>query len=307
MNLIAGDIGWDGIKSLSFKMTVRDKDFNILSDEVTVDASFPDGLEMGPIVIPYLGAKAERQILYEDERAKITVLSLGNNTPGEDFLMTCELLLLAENKSSEPLTVAFPRQIVNGIAMGYGCDSQEIGPGGSAFFKCSSSSGRFEKLGIPSIGSYAVQISFGEEDAISSIVKGGTVYPITLSESGDETHRELTDNVILEDDGLKIAELVPNEEETEKGYCPIAIINKENVAKWVAVREIDANGNLLVDSEYGLMGDDQPPPDSVLLSSIGTYVEPDGKEHTFRLQVITHDGTHDTDTFKVICKKGETK
>ena len=195
-------VGYENIREIS--AVIRFEDYAPCPDPVVSTVSFPEGIRLCFAYETYMDMRADRQMLWQDEKVSIALLGCGY------FLGYWERnalkgVLWIENRGDEEIPVVLSNVSVCGIVVETNMVQQTLSPNTSCIMEFSVSKDDLDTAGIRSIDSLALQIlTSSEENTGGHFATGGSWYPVQLSQSGVGVSADEEGTVVYEDDLLTV-------------------------------------------------------------------------------------------------------
>lgn len=284
----SGDL--ESLQSLSFYVHIRNKTtggtlcqprfYNVtLSSQVS--GQFRDGYEGAPFAPQaILCARAEKQVIYQDDSLRLTLLGMGAGGSYSDSLYG---ILLAENRTDSYLTTDINGVVINGLFVSCGSSPVQIAPGLTAYIKLELGSYKLEELSFTGIERLSLLVRTVQDHYVFTGFSTPIWCDIVLSEKAEavEPFRE-AQQVIYEQNGIRIAVDAPTDVYgTTCWYATVYNGNTEGIQ--VCILDMQVNGAA---SENGYLADGQAGPGQYGYGTFKCYVPlQDVETFTFRIQI----------------------
>lgn len=185
--------GVEAIESVQCVVSVDDENYeNVEEKEVALELE--QGMVVSLVSDLYLGARASRQVLIDNENVRATLLGWGKAPEGSYV----RGVVYFENKSEETIPVLVSSVALNGIFF-EGHDRVDfLKPGERCYGTCSILTSEVEREGVQSITDVSFLV-LTEEAQNTGMVNydGGEWYPLALSEQG-ENEESFEDGELLD-------------------------------------------------------------------------------------------------------------
>ena len=146
-------------------------------------------------VTPYKGALAESQVLYQDEKTKISLMLFGKDASSN------RCYVLFENFSDKPQSIQCNGAAFNNITQENN-ETKKIVPPNSKSMSCLSFRGEHD---IANIESMSLRFSSGDEDApLFDTADGAQWFPVLLKESGKAAPETVKGDVVYDSHGIVV-------------------------------------------------------------------------------------------------------
>ena len=257
-------------------------------------------LAAGSTLEPFFGTLAEDQILKEDDRVRVRLISLGADPYREDRLSA---LLEVENKGSEMIPVTIDGISMDGVFYSFSRHNSGALPGGkTAYFAVSLDTYDEPELGGAQEISLLILTDLDEMSGTELLsYRGGSWYPVSLKKAAFVKREPIPGQIVYEEVGIRI------------GYRGFEIVedewDKDNVElRWhiTILNDTDEHIEIEID-DFCLYGDASEDAESVSGPSL---YKTDTASHSARYTSIkmrlgSSDPVPDMISFTVlICKMG---
>lgn len=200
---------------------------------------FPIPTEFYAGCLSFLGAKAEEQVLMDNDRGRITLMECGGYP--EDYKQEFGGMVCFENQTQQELNFKITKVRLNGMILQPSskfhftnlADGDALPPGYSRIEMFTVSEYELDKAGITSITSVELLIVDGMQiRGGNGESEDGTWYPITLSSTGaqQENQQDIDGTVLMSADGITVYYLQNETAKwTRSGWkVPICVVNDSN-------------------------------------------------------------------------------
>ena len=210
LSLMAYNEGLTYIDSIRFHLTIQDENYEVI-EESDFDIVFEKPLVHALEYNKFMDAKAAQQVLYEDEKLKLTLVEWGQDPSNKSYISA---IVCFENNSDETIPVKISGMGINGHYFS-GSDSVDfLKPGQKCYGYYSILRSDVEDEGITSISEVNLLI-LTDESQNTGIVNydGGIWYPIVLEEQGDVEENFVEGEVLYEAEDVRVSYI--DQEKTE--------------------------------------------------------------------------------------------
>ena len=202
MSVMAYNEGLEYIDSIRFHLKIHDEEFAVLEDtdfEVVFEKPLVHGLDYNK----FMDAKADEQVLFEDEKLKLTLMEWGQDPHSNSYITA---VVCFENNSDETIPVKVSGMRINGCHFSGSDPVNFLEPGQKCYADYDISRSDVENEGITSIWEVSLLI-LTDESQNTGIVNydGGIWYPIVLAEQGEAAEDFVEGEVIYEDKDVRIS------------------------------------------------------------------------------------------------------
>ena len=177
-----GILSPDGLRQFSCRVQKRGGGGEILWEERCA-VQIPESFRPGFVFLPCLDARAERQVLLDNDRVLVTLEGMGTSPaqrPG-----SLSFLLRAENRSDRTLPLKACACAVNGAYCDRSSDTFSLAPGAVCYLYTYLLDSDLSGQDISAIDSVSLRLLTDSSENLSPMGwKGGAWYPVALSESG---------------------------------------------------------------------------------------------------------------------------
>ena len=278
------------LQSLSFFVHIRNKTTGgtlleprfyhiLLSSEITDE--FRTGYTGAPFApAAYMGARAERQVIYRDDSLQLTLLGLG---AGNSFSESLYCILLAENLTDAYITADINGIVINGLYIDCGTSLVQLSPGLTTYMAAELYGYKLEELAITGIQSVSLLVRTVEDHYVFTGFSTPVWCDVVLAESAEsvEPFRE-AQQVIYEENGIRIA-LNPAVDVYGNTHWAATIYNGTAEGIQVCIQNIAVNGNA---SDEGYLSEGQAGPGQYGYGTIKCYMPlQDLVSFSFTLQI----------------------
>lgn len=240
------------ITSVSCHIEIQDENYEVI-EELDANPEMVQNLVPAVIYDPFLDAKADEQVLVDDENVKVTLKGWGKS-PESGYVRAT---VYFENKSEDEIPVMISAMSLNGIFLECHDRVNFLKPGENCYSVGSILESEAEDEGIESITDVAVLLMTDESQNTGMVnYDGGEWYQLALSEQGDTAAEFETGEILYETDDIEISLVSQDVSEWSFGgghyEWKLAVVNNSDENIEVAVT------NLLLDgvSEAEWVGDD---------------------------------------------------
>ena len=205
--------GVESIESIQFRLMIRDETYQVIED-CLIDMDFVRPLIHAVDYNLYKDAKAETQILEENESVKLTLIEWGKN-PDNNHVTA---VVCIENTSDQTIPATITGMMINGVYFRTADKVNYLKPGQKCYAQSYLMEMDIENAGIESIEEVKLMILSDEtQNTGTHNYVGGVWYTIHLSEKGVSESTiasgELLDNV----EGIEISYLDMDETQWSQG------------------------------------------------------------------------------------------
>ena len=278
------------LKKLSFYVHIRNKTnggtlleprfYNVaLSSAITEE--FRTGYEGAPFAPEvYMGARAEKQVIYRDDTLQLTLLGLG---AGEGYSGSLHGILLAENLTDSYITADINGIVINGLFISCGSSLVQIAPGLTAYMEVELLEYRLAELAITDIQSVSLLVRTVQNHYVFTGFSTPMWCDVVLAESAEavEPFRE-AQQVIYEQNGIRIA-LNPATDVYGTTCWAATVYNGTAEGIQVCIQDIAVNGTA---SDQGYLAEGQAGPGQYGYGTFKCYIPlKDVESFSFTLQI----------------------
>lgn len=188
------------LSRLSFMLTG-----GCLSESVPLEVEIPEEFAAGLVCLPFMDAKAERQVLIDDENCMAELICCGLIRGYNEAYLSG--ILYVENRSENSMPADINGMMINGSSFKPYADKNWIAPGEKAYVFFREYGKDIAEAGITSVSSVSIQLLTDREEMTQNtgFSSGGRWYPLTLSVSGlPEEEEEAEGEIVYEDEEVKV-------------------------------------------------------------------------------------------------------
>ena len=241
MAITAYTEGIESIHSIEFHLSIRDENYQVI-DDCLIDMDFVQPIVHAVDYNLYKDAKAETQILEENESVKLTLIEWGKN-PDNNHVTA---VVCIENASDQIIPATITGMMINGVYFRTTDKVNYLKPGQKCYAQSYLLENDIENAGIKSIEEVALMILSDEaQNTGTHNYVGGVWYPIQLSEKG-VSEATLADGELLDNvDGIEVFYLGMDETQwSEGGYYTwnLRVVNGTDEHARVGWMDVFVNG-----------------------------------------------------------------
>ena len=201
------------LESIQCHLIINDENYNVIEDQI-IDMTFDKPLVHAVEYDQIRDAKADTQVLLENEAVKLTLIEWGKN-PDNRSVST---IVCVENHSDMTIPAMISGLRINGIYFQSSELVNHLGPGQKCYAQTSILESEIESAGIMSIQEVEVMILTDESQNTGSVsYAGGEWYPIVLSEKGESDEIRVAGELLDTVEGVEISYLEADETEWSDG------------------------------------------------------------------------------------------
>ena len=189
------------VTSWQCHLIIKDETYTVVEDCI-LNLDFDKPLVHAVDYDAYKEAKADGQILEENEWVKLTLIEWGKN-PENSYLTA---IVCIENQSDQIIPATISGMMINGAYFRTTDAVNYLEPGQRCYAKSSVLESEIENAGITSINEVQVLILTDETQNTGTLsYAGGSWYPIVLEEKGVADETMMTGEVLDLIDGIEIS------------------------------------------------------------------------------------------------------
>ena len=231
------------VDSIQFHLKLYDQEFQLIED-ADYEIVFEKPLIHTLAYNKFMGATASEQILYEDEKLKLTLMEWGQDPSRDSYISA---IVCFENNSEESIPVMVSGMGLNGIYFDGSDPVNFLKPGQKSYATYSILCSDVEDEGITSISEVSLLI-LTDESQNTGIVNydGGVWYPVVLDEQGDVQKDFAEGEVLYEDEDVRISYIGQEKREWTDGggyyKWNLAVVNNSDENVRVAMIDVLVDG-----------------------------------------------------------------
>ena len=198
--------GESQLRSLSAVVSIGYSGSNI-----PIEVTLPDGMNAGLLTEPYRQARAEEQLLHDDENVRVRLLAMGDMYLS--FGGELGIVLEITNNASRPVSYELLGAEVNGMYIECLDRAPKLDPGGVRLFYSSISRSDLDEQQVFAVNSFSVLLSETEKTGIRVPADRLVWYPVELSLAAPQEPEPSLGTVLYSRDGLSIGQRGVHESE----------------------------------------------------------------------------------------------